>query len=166
MKNRERFSLLAAVLALAMSAGANAAAADRAGEWLLRARGLAVVPDESSTISVIGGKADAENTLVPEVDVTYFATNHIAFELIAAVTKHDMQALGTSLGRVDLGDVWLLPPTLTVQYHFTESDVFTPYVGAGLNYTHFYDADVPGNPVRDIHYRDAFGPALQAGVDI
>lgn len=40
------------------------------------------------------------------------------------------------LGKV--GKVWLLPPTLTFQYHFTDFGAFKPYVGAGVNYTILY----------------------------
>lgn len=75
----------------------------RAGEWMIRGRIISVQPDESSTISAIGGAAHADNSVVPEVDFTYFITNNIAAELIAAVTKHDVEARGTTLGRVDLG---------------------------------------------------------------
>ena len=36
-----------------------------------------------------------------------------------------------------IGTLKHLPPTLSVQYHFTDLGAFKPYVGAGLNYTHF-----------------------------
>ena len=32
----------------------------------------------------------------------------------------------------------VLPPTVTLQYHFTPEQKFSPYVGAGLNYSFFY----------------------------
>jgi outer membrane protein len=74
-------------------------------------------------------------------------------------------AVGSPLGaNVDLGDVWLLPPTLTLQYHFNPKGQVSPYVGAGINYTIFYSED-PG-AAQDIEYDDGFGYALQAGVDI
>ncbi|XLM23340.1 OmpW family protein, partial [Chromobacterium piscinae] len=38
----------------------------------------------------------------------------------------------------DLGKVSVLPPTLTLQYHFMPEATFRPYVGAGINYTRFY----------------------------
>ena len=64
---------------------------------------------------------------------------------------------------VDLGSVWVLPPTLTAQYHFNNSTGIVPYVGAGINYTFFYNAD-PGG-VSSVKYDDGFGYALQSGVD-
>jgi outer membrane protein len=131
--------------------------------WQVRARAIQVMPDESSVISPIGGKVHAGNALVPEVDVTYYFTKHIAAELIAATTNHSVSARGTAIGDVDLGDVWLLPPTLTVQYHFLPDEDFQPYVGAGINYTMFYNADKGG--ATSVKYSNSFGTALQAGFD-
>ena len=135
--------------------------------WQVRARGIAVVPDESATITVINGDADVEAAYMPELDFTYFFTPNVAAELILATTKHDATAVGTSLGDVDLGSVWLLPPTLTVQYHPAPEAVVSPYLGAGVNLTLFYNAEVAaGSAVTDIDYSTAVGFALQAGADI
>ncbi len=132
--------------------------------WIVRARALWVEPDEGANISQIGGNVDINEQYVPEVDFTYFFTNNIAAELILATTPHDVTAINTSSGQVDLGSVWLLPPTLTLQYHFLpHSDSFRPYVGAGVNYTHFYNEDE--GAVNSIDYDDSFGYALQAGFD-
>ena len=62
-----------------------------------------------------------------------------------------------------MGSVWLLPPTLTVQYHFAPTSRFSPYVGAGLNYTIFYNEKK--GALRSISYDDNIGYALQAGID-
>jgi len=143
-----------------------AEAGKNAGDLLVRLRGIGVVPDERSTISAIGGSVDASNTVMPELDLTYFATKHIAFELIAAVTKHTAVARGTAAGNVPLGSVWLLPPTLTVQYHFLPDQKVSPYVGAGINYTHMFSVRKPATgPVTALHYGDSVGPALQFGMD-
>lgn len=132
--------------------------------WIIRARAVMVEPDESASISPIGGTVDIDEQYVPELDFTYFFTRNIAAELILATTPHDVTAINTSLGQVDLGDVWLLPPTLTLQYHFLpDSATFRPYVGVGVNYTHFYNAD--SGAVDSIEYDDSFGYALQAGMD-
>lgn len=133
--------------------------------WLVRMRALTVIPDESSTITAIGGKADASVSVVPEVDISYFFTKHIATELILAVTPHDMEARNTTSGTLDLGSVWLLPPTLTLQYHFTPDAAIRPYVGAGINYTMFFNKDT-GTDINTIKYENNFGYALQAGVDV
>lgn len=141
------------------------ASAQQAGDLLVRARGILVAPDVSSTVSVIGGDVDADNSVVPEVDFSYFFTDNIAAELILATTRHDMSDDNSAIGDVDLGEVWLLPPTLTLQYHFKNDSSFTPYVGAGLNYTIFYGEDAPGGTVVAIDYENGIGYALQAGLD-
>lgn len=142
-----------------------AASAKEAGDWLVRARAIYVTPDESADIS-IGGKPAIDNSVMPELDFSYFFTDNIAVELILAVTPHDVGAVGTDIGDVDAGDVTLLPPTLTLQYHFMPKEKMSPYIGVGVNYTKFFDADVPsGGVITDIDYDSSFGLALQAGID-
>ncbi len=138
-----------------------------AGDILIRLRGIAVVPRDHADIDPIGGDVEIDNTGVPEIDFTYFITDNIAVELIAATTNHDAVAKNTSLGDVDLGDVWLLPPTLLAQYHFLSKGIVSPYLGAGVNYTVFYGVDEPNHGlVTDVDYDNSFGWALQAGVDV
>ncbi len=129
----------------------------------IRLRGIAVAPDVSSEITVIGGDVDVSTAYVPELDINLSLTPNVALELILATTKHDVSAVETALGTVDLGHVWLLPPTLLLQYHFLPEGPFSPYVGSGVNYTIFYSVD-PG-VVTDVEYDNAFGFALQAGAD-
>lgn len=133
-------------------------------KWQIRVRGLVVTPDESATIQAIGGDVDISTTFVPEVDITYFFTENWAAELILATTKHDVKAVSTAAGDIDLGHVWLLPPTLTVQYHFT-GGTLVPYLGTGINYTIFYGVD-EGPVANDVDYDSSFGFAFQGGVDI
>ena len=98
--------------------------------WQVRLRAVGVAPDESAKIGIIGGDVAISNALIPELDFTYFFTENFAAELILGTAKHDVQAIETAAGNVDLGSVWLLPPTLTAQYHFYTSDkkVFKPYI--------------------------------------
>ena len=135
-----------------------------AGDINIRLRGIGVVPTERGDIKTASGvdttlNARLGNAYVPEVDVSYFLTPNIALELIAATTKHEVDA---SNG-LDMGSVWLLPPTLTVQYHFAPTARFSPYVGAGRNYTIFYNEKK--GALRSISYDDNIGYALQAGID-
>lgn len=137
-----------------------------ASPWLTRVRAIDVIPEvSSSTVSLIGGRVSSiSNQIVPELDFSYFLTPHFAAELILATTRHSVGATNTALGTVNLGKVWLLPPTLTMQYHFLPESGFNPYVGAGINYTHFYN--VTNGPVSlSTHYGDSVGPALQIGAD-
>lgn len=160
--------LLKATTILGLAAAAlmsSTATAKEAGDLLVRARAVAVIPDENATTS-IGGNVEIDNSVVPELDFTYFVTDNIGVELILGTTKHHPKAVGTALGDVELGSVWLLPPTLTLQYHFNPKGDVSPYVGAGVNYTIFYSEKEPAAVVTDIDYSNSFGFALQAGVDV
>ena len=77
----------------------------KAGDWMVRARALGVIPQEDATITgaVTGSSISIDNSVVPEVDISYFLTDNIALELIAATTPHDVHANGTSAGNLDLG---------------------------------------------------------------
>ena len=134
--------------------------------WQVRLRAVGVAPDESAKIGIIDGDVAISNALIPELDFTYFFTEHFAAELILGTAKHDVQAINTLAGDVNLGSVWLLPPTLTAQYHFYTSDqkVFKPYIGAGINYTLFYN--VKSGDVAGVEYDNAIGYAAQLGFDL
>jgi outer membrane protein len=65
----------------------------------------------------------------------------------------------------------VLPPTLTLQYHFAPEGRIRPYVGAGVNYTLFYSEkasdglETAVGPTK-VRMSDSFGYAVQAGVDV
>lgn len=151
-----------------------------AGDIVVRARGLAVLPQEKGDLHagnpVNGdiGTASVGNDYIPEVDFSYFFTDNIAAELIAGTSRHRVKGnLVSALGNsIEVGKVSLLPPTLTLQYHFLSKERISPYVGAGVNYTLFYRADeantanAAGLRITDTSYKNRFGFALQAGVDV
>ncbi|OUR95069.1 OmpW family protein [Flavobacteriales bacterium 34_180_T64] len=128
---------------------------DDYSKWQARFRLISVSPSPGDDID--GADIDISSTFVPELDFTYFFTKNISAELILATTKHDVDLEGT-----DLGHVWLLPPTLNVQYHFYAGD-FKPYIGAGINYTIFYGVDA--GDLDDLDYDSAVGFSFQAGID-
>jgi outer membrane protein len=130
-----------------------------AGTILLRVRAVEIVPDVSSTVS-IGGKVSITDTTIPEADITYFLTEHWSVEAIAGTDKHAIYYNGST----KLANVWLLPPTVTVQYHFDQIGPFKPYVGAGPNFTIFYDRST--GPLGKLRSTDNWGFALQVGTDI
>jgi outer membrane protein len=147
--------------------------------WMLRVRALGVLPDASgSTVNVSGVPALSSpssglsigNSVVPELDISYFFTQNIAAELILGVTRHSISGTGT-LDGLNVGKATLLPPTLTLQYHFTDFGAFKPYIGAGVNYTMFFNqsaantANVNGLAVTNLHISNSFGGAVQFGFD-
>ncbi|MCK0180000.1 outer membrane beta-barrel protein [Flavobacteriaceae bacterium S0862] len=132
-------------------------------KWQVRLRVISIMPSESATIETIGGDVEIGNAIVPELDFTYFFDKNWAAELILGTANHDVKAVSTAAGDIKLGDVWLLPPTLTLQYHF-DTETVIPYLGAGLNYTIFYSVDE--GPVADsVDYDSSFGFAFQGGLD-
>ncbi len=147
--------------------------AQQKGQWNARLRAVAVLPDESATIGVIGGDANISNSVIPELDFTYYFAKDFSAELILGTTRHKVKTAGSNLtaiggpaaADVDLGKVWLLPPTLTLQYHLPTGELIRPYLGVGVNYTIFYSAD-HGPVVKDIDYKNKFAFAAQAGIDI
>lgn len=158
-----KLAMIAACLCSITSAGY---AETDSGNWLVRLRAIDVIPDaSSSTINLIGGQVNSiSSEVVPELDISYFFSKHFSSELILATTKNNVYANNTSSGQVNLGSVNLLPPTLTFLYHFMPEKKISPYAGAGLNYTIFYNAN-HGPTATTINYGSSFGPALQVGVD-
>lgn len=155
---------LGCALAASIAAISFPAEADAKGPWMVRGRLITVLPDEDANISLLGGDVDIDTSIVPELDITYFFDEHWAAELILGVTPHKITHKPTN---IDLGTVWLLPPTLTVQYHFQPDDPdFRPYIGAGVNYTMFFGHDDADPIVQHAEFDPSFGFALQAGVDI
>jgi outer membrane protein len=146
--------LLTAFAAAALLTAGSASAQD----WLVRVRAIYVDPAVSTdgALSALGTSVSSQ--FAPEVDISYFFTKNIALELIAATTKHNVSVLGA-----DIGSVKVLPPTLTLQYHFTDLGAFKPYVGAGINYTYFYDQNLAGGTIKVD--KSSFGGALQVGLD-
>jgi outer membrane protein len=108
-----------------------------------------------------------DSNTIPELDISYYFTKNIAAELILALgTKHDVNTSGNGV-KHKLGEVNLLPPTLTLQWHFNPDQTFDPYVGAGLSYIRAMDNGLNYEGVAPIRIdRNSWGPALQVGLDI
>lgn len=159
-------SLFAAlIIATGLFAVPGITLAKDAGDFMVRLRMASLIPDTSGTTREIGGGAEVIQDTVPELDFTYFFTDNIAAELILATTRHRASVLHSSSGNVDLGRVSLLPPVLTLQYHFTPKAKVSPYLGAGLSYVMFYDVE-KGSGLTGVEYEDSLGYAFQAGFDV
>lgn len=125
--------------------------------WLVRVRAVNLDPANKDNVT---GDLTLNDKVIPEFDISYFFTPNLAAELILTYPqKHDLSsdALGGKLGTLKH-----LPPTLSLQYHFTELGAFKPYVGAGLNYTRFSSVDLAAGLGVE---KSSVGLALQAGVD-
>lgn len=142
-----------------------------AGEGvLLRGRIINVAPnDDSSQILNTGTEVTVDDAFVPEVDLTYMFSKNWGLEVIAATSPHDLSAEGGALAGADAGEVWVLPPTFTLQYHFGWNTAIDFYAGVGLNYSLFYSYDLSddlaGLGVTDIDFDNSFGFSGQVGAD-
>ncbi|NKI35398.1 OmpW family protein [Wenzhouxiangella sp. XN79A] len=184
-----RTLLAAAVIASSVTAPAMA---QEAGDWLFRIGATYVAPNSDSGNLVFEGtaldgfQAEVDDKLGLGFNITYFLSPNWGVELLLATPfEHDIdgdRAL-TALGK--LGSTKHLPPVLGIQYHFAPNQTIRPYVGAGINYTLFFDEDTTqslqdgivgtANGALGTSYSggatklsidDSFGLAFQAGVDI
>ena len=139
--------------------------------WMIRVRALGVLPDASAQFNVNGvplngASATITDTLVPELDITYFFTPNLAVNVIAATSRHDVSVQNSAIGNVELGRVWALPPTVTLQYHPLPASRFSPYLGLGVNYTIFYgEGGSRSAPVTHVDVENSWGVAANIGVD-
>ncbi|MGB8366377.1 MAG: OmpW/AlkL family protein [Rhizomicrobium sp.] len=156
-----KLRILAAALLMGVLAAPAAMAddSDVAGHIDLHVRGVYVAPEANIHSNVLSPGGSITDSYVPEIDATYFLTNHIGVEAIAATTNNSVHYHG-----LDLGSVWLLPPTVTVKYYYDAAGPIRPYVGAGVNYTAFYSPRSGALP--GMRYGNNWGTALQAGVDV
>lgn len=171
MNNCIRYCALAA----AITAFSPAANAYEAGDWVVRGRVVNVNPDRSSSTirvdgnSFAGSGVSVNDDTIPELDITYMINQNWGLELILGTSRHDVDGEGTLSSLGGIIDSKVLPPTLTLQYHFAPKSHYRPYVGVGLNYSIFYDERVTGglnNPGDRVSIDSSTGLAAQAGIDI
>lgn len=153
--SQKTFQRAAIALAVAGGLALPMFAQAQATPWMVRVHALNL---DSANKDSTGLDLTVNNKVFPEVDVSYFFTPNIAAELVLTYPqKHTVKAGGTEIGTLKH-----LPPTLSVQYHFTDLGAFKPYLGAGLNYTHFSSVNLPAGV--DIK-RNSYGLAVGAGFD-
>lgn len=137
-------------------------AIDAFDPFVIRVRGVGVIPNGTGKVDQLGLGVKASKSFIPELDLSYFFIKNIAVEAICCVSPHDVSV--NTLGKV--AHTWLFPPTVMAQYHFTNFGAFKPYVGVGVNYTHFFDTKTTSALAgTHMHINDSFGVATQVGAD-
>ena len=135
--NTMRLKSLVAAMAAVASLAPIASQAQSSGDnpWMLRVRAVDLLfqNGQSNALSTLNVKA--QNEFIPEFDISYFFTKNIAAELVLTYPQQVNITAGS--GNNNIGKISALPPSLLVQYHFTDLGAFKPYVGVGLNYTIF-----------------------------
>ena len=131
------------------------------GDWLVRAHALYLDPANKDNTGLNLG---INSKTFPEFDVTYFFTPNLATELVLTYPQtQDLSSNGSKIGSLKH-----LPPTLSLQYHFTGLPV-RPYLGAGLNYTHFSSVSFTSAvqaALQPTIKNNSYGLAIGAGVDV
>jgi outer membrane protein len=150
---------LATTTILAAMALAQAAAAQDVGEWTVRS-GLHSIEPKSGNHALV----NVEEQIGLTFSATYMFAPNWSVELLAALPfTHGINLNGGG----GVAETDLLPPTLSAQYHFNPDGRVRPYVGAGLNYTIFFDERTWGAlQGAKLALDPSFGPAAQFGVDI
>jgi outer membrane protein len=144
--------------------------AHKQGDFVLRVGAASVVPNDSSD-KILGSQEELEVDSNTQLGLTfgYMFTDNISFEVLAATPfSHDIST--DLLGLGDIADTKHLPPTFMIQYYFGEpQSKIRPYVGAGLNYTTFFDEGFNSKGkaagLSDLKLDDSFGLAANVGVD-
>ena len=145
---------------MAVGAALAACGGAQATDLVLRAGIHDVVPTSNNNPTVhVGSNATLS------VGGALFVTDNLAIDLLGAIPfKHDIY-LNSNGAKV--GSAKQLPPTLGVQYHFNHGGAFDPYLGAGINYTLFFDKQTEGALAgTKLSIDNSFGGAVQAGGDI
>ncbi|MFA0057171.1 MULTISPECIES: outer membrane protein OmpW [Vibrio] len=143
--------------------------AHKEGDFIIRAGAATVSPNDSS--GAVLNNPDLEFSVDSDTQLGltfgYMFTDNISFEVLAASPfSHNISVNG--LGKV--ADTKHLPPTFMVQYYFGQANSdFRPYVGAGINYTVFFDESLNGTGkaagLSDLSLDDSWGLAANIGID-
>lgn len=141
-----------------------------AGNVLVRVGPAGVFPHDDSTdlnnLGIGGANVSVGNAWSAGLTLAYMATDNIGVELVAAWPfKHTIRGDGAISGLGNIGDTKQLPPTLLAQYYFFPKGPVRPYLGAGINYTIFFDTNAK-SPLDDLEFSNSWGLAGEVGVDI
>ncbi|MBB5372319.1 OmpW/AlkL family protein [Acidocella aromatica] len=141
-----------------------------AGNILVHLSVIGVLPEDvSSHVNVHNGptlsgyNVHASDGISPELDASYFITKNLSLQLIAATSRHTLSINNGGVAQT-LGSAWVLPPTLTAQWHFPQIGIIRPYIGAGITVAFFYGISPKNGDALGL--RTAVGPAADIGFDI
>ncbi|PPD46541.1 MAG: hypothetical protein CTY15_00485 [Methylocystis sp.] len=109
------------------------------GQTVLQATGYSFGPGSR----FLGASTSISNSYQPLIDFSWFLSKNWAIEAICCVSNHHVTGVGPIQGASVIKS-WVFPPSLLLQYHFTNFGAFQPYLGVGVNFTAFWGTR-PGN---------------------
>jgi outer membrane protein len=126
-----------------------------------------IFDDETTATTPAGlGQAEVHDTVIPTLMLTYFLDKNWAVELFCCFAQLNVHGESGALGTLGkLASTWVFPPMLTAQYHFDGMGAFRPYVGAGVQWIHYFD-ESSNRAGTTVDFDDSWGFVLQAGTDI
>lgn len=153
-------------LGIAATLISSAASAHESGSWIVRAGAAHVMPTHVENTSNTAAPAlglDVNANTQLGLTGTYMITDNIGVELLAASPFSHEITLGGQL----VGKTKHLPPSLYAQYYFLNKEAKArPYLGAGINYTNFFNETEKMAGVTDLKLHDSWGLVLNGGLDI
>lgn len=156
-----------AIMLLALGSISATVSAHEAGEFFMRAGTATVRPTEGSDRVLGMSHFNVSNNTQMGLTFTWMATDNIGIELLAATPfRHKVGLKETG----NLATVRQLPPTLMAQWYFGDAtSKVRPYIGAGVNYTFFYDEHFNDTGkaavLSDLSAGHSWGMAGQVGLD-
>ncbi|MCV3272494.1 OmpW/AlkL family protein [Roseobacter sinensis] len=152
-----RVAIKTLLLSSALAVCALPALAQSQGDWTFGI-GVGSIDPKSDNGPLAGNPADIASDEALTLTFEYFIRDNIGIELLAATPFEH----GISIANVGEASTKHLPPTLSVNYHFTNASPWKPYVGAGINYTTFFEEETN---LGTLELDDSFGISVQVGVD-
>jgi outer membrane protein len=165
--------------AVMLAAAALPSHAVKKGDVLLRVGAGMVDPDSGSSSSfsnVAGTEVSVDDSTNLALTIAYMLSDNLGVELVGALPfSHDIKGTGATYTALGIGGETIaetdqLPPTVLLQWYFNPQGNVRPYVGAGINYTTFFNSKITNSTAQGVagdalDLEDSWGWAVEAGVD-
>jgi len=173
---RKFSSLTLSALAAAVMLAAPAAMAQQAGEFTVGVGAHVVSPKSKNgtlnsgaqtALGVTSNQIEVNSDTKPTLTFEYFIADNLGIEVLAALPfEHTAGVSGDPTRYISTK---VLPPTVSVQYHF-DLGAIKPFAGVGVNYTTFLSStygpvDTSGG-THTYSLKDSVGAAVHLGTDI
>ncbi len=158
----------AITIAVLAALSAPISAQDNDDNWIFRASVAQISPNDDSG-TVLGGGVGVDDATGIGLSVTYMMDDQWGIEILGALPfNHDIVGTG-ELSGVNIGETDHLPPTFSIVYQWGSETKY--HVGAGLNYTVFFDEEAAQDlnnaldAEAELDLESSLGAAIKFGFD-